>query len=55
MISVTHLTKDYGYHRGVFDISFEIYEGEILGILCLGALICFVLGRWIFQKRDLPL
>lgn len=51
MISVTHLTKDYGHHRGIFDI----HKGEILCVLCLGALICFVLGQWIFQKRDLPL
>lgn len=33
MISVNHLTKDYGQNRGVFDMSFQIHEGEILGFL----------------------
>jgi ABC-2 type transport system ATP-binding protein len=33
IIKVDHLTKDYGHHRGVFDISFEIKEGEVFGFL----------------------
>ena len=33
MIEICHLTKDYGNHRGVFDMSFQIHKGEILGIL----------------------
>lgn len=33
MIEVSHLTKDYGQGRGVFDMSFQIHEGEILGFL----------------------
>ncbi len=32
-IEVSHLTKDYGSHKGVFDISFEVSEGEVLGFL----------------------
>lgn len=33
MIKVENLTKDYGFGRGVFDISFEVEEGEIYGFL----------------------
>ena len=33
VIEVSHLTKDYGFGRGVFDISFEIKEGEVFGFL----------------------
>lgn len=33
VIKVNHLTKDYGHHRGVFDISFEVSEGEVYGFL----------------------
>lgn len=33
IIEVTHFTKDYGYNRGVFDISFEVFEGEAFGFL----------------------
>ncbi|MDZ5472358.1 ABC transporter ATP-binding protein [Bacillus sp. 31A1R] len=32
-ISIQHLTKDYGNHRGIFDISFEIKEGQVFGFL----------------------
>ena len=32
-IEVQNFTKDYGHGRGVFDISFEINEGEIYGFL----------------------
>lgn len=32
-IEVEHFTKDYGHGRGVFDISFEINEGEVYGFL----------------------
>ncbi len=31
IISVEHLTKDYGEGRGIFDISFEVQKGEIFG------------------------
>lgn len=31
MISVKHLTKDYGRDRGIFDISFDIYKGTVFG------------------------
>ena len=33
VIQVEHLTKDYGHHRGVFDISFDISKGEVFGFL----------------------
>lgn len=33
IIEVNHITKDYGNHKGVFDISFEVQEGEVLGFL----------------------
>lgn len=32
-IEVEHLTKDYGNHRGVFDVSFSVKEGEVFGFL----------------------
>ncbi len=33
MIEVEHLTKDYGPHRAIDDISFTVEQGEILGFL----------------------
>ena len=33
VIEVSHLTKDYGSKRGVFDISFEVNKGECFGFL----------------------
>lgn len=33
MIQVEHLTKDYGFGRGVFDVSFEVEQGEVFGFL----------------------
>lgn len=33
MIEVQHVTKDYGNHKGVFDISFSVEEGEVFGFL----------------------
>lgn len=33
ILRVDHLTKDYKKGRGVFDISFEIQEGEVFGFL----------------------
>ena len=32
-IEVSHLTKDYGHQRGVFDVSFEVEEGQCFGFL----------------------
>lgn len=32
-IEIDHITKDYGQGRGVFDISFQVKKGEILGFL----------------------
>jgi ABC-2 type transport system ATP-binding protein len=33
VIKVDHLTRDYGNHKGVFDVSFEIESGETFGFL----------------------
>ncbi|MDR0850451.1 MAG: ABC transporter ATP-binding protein [Christensenellaceae bacterium] len=33
VIKVKNLTKDYGQGRGVFDISFEVFKGEVFGFL----------------------
>jgi ABC-type Na+ transport system ATPase subunit NatA len=33
VIDVKHLTKDYGFGRGVFDVSFQVEKGEVLGFL----------------------
>lgn len=33
MIQVDHLTKDYGFGRGVFDVSFGVEQGEVFGFL----------------------
>lgn len=33
IIKVEHVTKDYGQERGIFDVSFEIKQGEVFGFL----------------------
>ena len=33
IIAVDHLTKDYGYGRGVFDVSIQVHKGECYGYL----------------------
>ena len=33
VIEVEHLTKDYGYGRGVFDVSIKVHKGECYGYL----------------------
>ncbi|MBB6714320.1 ABC transporter ATP-binding protein [Clostridium gasigenes] len=33
VLKVDNLTKDYGNNKGVFDVSFEIEEGEVFGFL----------------------
>lgn len=33
VIEVDNLTKDYGFGRGVFDVSFKIEKGEVFGFL----------------------
>ena len=33
VINVDHLTKDYGYCRGVFDVSIKVHKGECYGYL----------------------
>lgn len=32
-IEINHITKDYGGRRGVFDLSFQVNQGEVLGFL----------------------
>lgn len=33
VIKAQHLTKDYGQNKGVFDVSFEVNQGEVFGFL----------------------
>lgn len=33
VIQVEHLTRDYGNRKGIFDVSFEVSEGEAFGFL----------------------
>lgn len=33
VIEIDHLTKDYGFSRGVFDVSFQVKKGEVFGFL----------------------
>ena len=33
VIEISHITKDYGQNRGVFDVSFSVKQGEVLGFL----------------------
>jgi ABC-2 type transport system ATP-binding protein len=33
VIQIENLTKDYGHNRGVFDVSFDVQEGEVFGFL----------------------
>ncbi len=33
VIEISHITKDYGHHKGVFDVSFHLNKGEVVGFL----------------------
>lgn len=33
VMTIDHITKDYGSGRGVFDVDFKLFEGECLGFL----------------------
>jgi len=33
VIDISHITKDYGEGRGVFDLTFQVRQGEVLGFL----------------------
>lgn len=33
VLQIEHLTKDYGHGRGVFDVSFNVEQGEVYGFL----------------------
>ena len=33
VIEISHITKDYGRGRGVFDVSFGVKQGEVPGFL----------------------
>ena len=32
-IDISHITKDYGSHKGIFDISLSVKKGEVYGFL----------------------
>src|SRR5690625_7353815 len=34
VIEIQNLTKNYGKHRGIEDVSFSVKEGEIFGFIC---------------------
>ena len=33
IVSLEHVTKDYGLNRGIFDVSFDVKEGECFGLV----------------------
>ena len=33
IVSLEHVTKDYGLKRGIFDVSFDVKEGECFGLV----------------------
>lgn len=33
VIEISHLTRDYGRGKGIFDVSFQVKEGEVFGFL----------------------
>ncbi len=33
ILEVKHLTKDYGFGRGIFDVDFRVNKGEVFGFL----------------------
>lgn len=33
IIEVQNLTKEYGNHRGIFNLNFEVQQGEVVGFL----------------------
>lgn len=33
VIEISHITKDYGHGKGVFDVTFSVKQGEVLGFL----------------------
>lgn len=33
IVHVEHLTRDYGNQKGIFDVSFQVHEGEAFGFL----------------------
>lgn len=33
IIEVQNLTKEYGNHRGIFNLNFEVLQGEVVGFL----------------------
>lgn len=33
VVEISHITKDYGNNKGVFDVSFSVNQGEVLGFL----------------------
>lgn len=33
VVEISHMTKNYGKHRGVTDLSFTVEQGKIFGFL----------------------
>ena len=33
VIEISNLTRDYGGGKGIFDVSFQVNEGEVFGFL----------------------
>jgi ABC-2 type transport system ATP-binding protein len=42
-IEAEKLTKFYGRHRGIEDVTFAVAPGEVFGFL----------GAWLFDRRDI--
>ena len=58
MIRIKNLTKEYGRHQGIHDVSFEIQDGEAFGLLgprtCGDCRITDTL-YWKVQQQSLPI
>lgn len=46
VIEVEHLTKSYGHIKAVDDISFQVRQGEVFGMLVACMLLAIRLFRW---------
>ena len=64
VIEIEHLTRDYGNGKGIFNVSFTLFDangiaagdaGALTGTFALlaGAVAMYILGCMIFCKKDL--